>query len=186
MSAWPTTTCSSTALERRLKATRQTHPGDRQSGCLSPSFLPAHSLHVEKASSMSLIKAAARNPRTPFSSCASGFLRNTRPRIFPRCNGTTLSSESFPKPVSGFVHGLHGKRLQHIGHHAITRAIRIILHLLHTSPEYSVNSDLHLPLNPSLKTVSPVFVALESSPPYLPVQAARLSPLQRCFEILSS
>ena len=104
---------------------------------------------------MSLIQAVARNPRIPFSSCSSGFLRNTRRGIFPRCRGTTCCSESFPKPVSGFVHGLHGKRLQHVGHHAITRAIRIILHHLHTSPEYSVNSDLHPSRNPGLKAVCP-------------------------------
>ena len=53
-SAWPTT-CSKTAPVQRLKATRKTPAGDMQSGCLSPSVLPALSLHVEKPSSVSLM-----------------------------------------------------------------------------------------------------------------------------------
>ena len=50
---WPTTTCSITAPERRLTATRKTPAVDKQSSCLSSSFLPEQSLHVEKTSSVS-------------------------------------------------------------------------------------------------------------------------------------
>ena len=46
--AWPTTTCSSTAPEQRPTTTRKTPAGHRQFGCLSPSALPAQSPHVEK------------------------------------------------------------------------------------------------------------------------------------------
>ena len=62
-SVWPTTTCSSTAPEQSLKATRKTPAGDRQSGCLSPSALPAHSLHMEKASPVSLMVPFLRFPQ---------------------------------------------------------------------------------------------------------------------------
>ena len=42
--AWPTTTFTGTAPEQKLEATRKTPAGNRQSGCRSPSVLPAQSL----------------------------------------------------------------------------------------------------------------------------------------------
>ena len=51
-SAWPTTFCSSRALEQRLEATGKKTAGDEQSGCLSFCVLPALSFHVEKSLSL--------------------------------------------------------------------------------------------------------------------------------------
>ena len=89
-SAWPTTTCSSTGPEQRLKSTRKTPEGDRQSGCLSPSV---HCAFTSRGESL------LRVPQDTCTKCPNARNKRSHSRFASTCGrGLSPSCSIFRAP----------------------------------------------------------------------------------------
>ena len=93
------------------------------------------------------VNSMVPNHRIPFSSLA--LFEESHTLKFLHCR--TFVLESITKIVSGFIHKIHVKFLNHFSH----SGLRLVLHHPPAGPECPVHNDLHLLPHPVLDAVSP-------------------------------
>ena len=88
-------------------------------------------------------RAISRNPRSPFSSLATRFLRNTRRRTF-NASGAQHSLEPLVERVRDLVCCLRRQALQHLHHQAVGGPVGLVLHHFHPCAKNPVDSDSYM------------------------------------------